>query len=291
VLLQMRRSAAGRLVAVSAAATVLAMLAASGGAAYAEGSGREPERPEPIAGENAEVDGIKTFAMQEAVARLAPYGSVAPGEYSEALAQLGSVPTTAGRWSEVTDQPYNQDDPNYRDPVFSNSGSGWGTVAGRTTGLAAGNGYLFAGGANGGVFRKKLGRSGHWEPISDGILALSTGDLNYDAKSDTLWYATGEANTGGTSYTGAGVYRLRHATRVSGFTNADRVGGDELESRSINSSSSTAPAGSTRPPRGGCGGTPSLSRRTARHGSSCSCPIRPRTPTSPSRTTTSSTTS
>ncbi len=49
-----------------------------------------------------------------------------------------------------------------------------------------------------------------------------------------LWYATGEANTGATSYTGAGVYRLRHASRAHGFTDADRVGGDELESRSIN---------------------------------------------------------
>jgi hypothetical protein len=42
---------------------------------------------------------------------------------------------------------------------------------------------LFAGGANGGVFRKKLNNladpsdDGAWEPISDGILSLSTGDL------------------------------------------------------------------------------------------------------------------
>jgi hypothetical protein len=55
----------------------------------------------------------------------------------------------------------------------------------------------------------------------------------YDAATDTLWYATGEANTGATSYTGAGVYRLRNASR-SRFSQADRVGGAELESRSIN---------------------------------------------------------
>ena len=133
----------------------------------------------------------------------------------------------------MTNVPYDNDDPNYRDPFFSNSGAGWHNVAGRTTGLAVGNGYVFAGGANGGVFRQKIG-SADWVPLSDRILALSTGDLFYDAANDVLWYATGEANTGATSYTGAGVYRLRNATTASGFADLDRVGGAELESRGIN---------------------------------------------------------
>ncbi|WP_225854005.1 glycosyl hydrolase [Micromonospora sp. AMSO31t] len=184
-------------------------------------------------GEEAGPRGIKPYAAQEASARLAPYGAVAPGEYGDALADLRGLPGTRSLWTEVTDKPYDADDPNYRDPNFSNSGGGAGLVAGRITGLAAGRGQVFAGGANGGVFRKKL-TSGAWTPISDGILALSTGDLVYDSHADTLWYATGEANTGATSYTGAGVYRLRNASRARGFSQADRVGGDELESRSIN---------------------------------------------------------
>ncbi|MEV6495691.1 glycosyl hydrolase, partial [Actinoplanes sp. NPDC051633] len=152
----------------------------------------------------------------------------------EALADLRGLRGTLSPWLEVTDQPYDADDPNYRDPFFSNSGSGWGNVAGRVTGLDAGRGYMWAGGANGGVFRKSLtSRYAQWRPISERILALSTGDLVYDERADTLWYATGEANTGGTTYTGAGVYRLRNA-RSASFTDADRVGGDELESRSIN---------------------------------------------------------
>ncbi|SDY37558.1 hypothetical protein SAMN05444365_10251 [Micromonospora pattaloongensis] len=191
-------------------------------------------RPKPVAGLHAGQAGVKTFAAQEAVARLAPYGAVEPGEYGEALASLRGLPGTVSPWLEVTRRAYDSDDPDYRDPEYSNSGSGWGNVAGRVTGLAAGNGYIFAGGANGGVFRKKLGPGGQWKPISDGILALSTGDLSYDAATDTLWYATGEANTGATSYTGAGVYRLRHASRAGAFSQHDRVGGAELESRSIN---------------------------------------------------------
>jgi hypothetical protein len=65
---------------------------------------------------------------------------------------------------------------------------------------------LFAGGANGGVFRKKLNNladpsdDGAWEPISDGILSLSTGDLeSTTARSGTrpaMWPAgSGSAAT------------------------------------------------------------------------------------------------
>jgi hypothetical protein len=217
-----------------AGALALVVLMAPAATAFAEESEGGVERPEPIAGANADEDGVKTFAGQEAQARMAPYGSVDPGEYSDALAQLQGLPSTFAPWLEVTDKAYDSNDPNYRDPVFSNSGAGWGNVAGRVTGLAAGSGYLFAGGANGGVFRRKLDGHSAWRPISDRILSLSTGDLLYDTASDTLWYATGEANTGGTSYAGAGVYRLRHASTASGFTQADRVGGVELESRGIN---------------------------------------------------------
>lgn len=225
-----RRRAMSRWGVVAATAALATVAAAAPGNA---GTDRPYKIPKPAAGNNASVPGIKTFAGQEASARLAPYGSVEPGEYGAALADLRSLPGTSATWSEVTNQPYDSNDPNYRDPYFSNSGAGWGNVAGRVTGLAAAGDYMFAGGANGGVFRKKLA-GGSWHPISDGILALSTGDLLYDAKADTLWYATGEANTGATSYTGAGVYRLRNASTAAGLTAADRVGGDELESRGIN---------------------------------------------------------
>ncbi|BCJ50629.1 hypothetical protein Asp14428_21040 [Actinoplanes sp. NBRC 14428] len=217
--------------AVLAGLTAMLTLAAAGVPAYAD---RPIKRPRPVAGSHAGTAGLKTFATQISQARVAPYGSVAAGEYSEALADLRGLRGTSGPWHEVTNQPYDADDPRYRDPVYSNSGSGWGNVAGRVTGLAAGRGHVWAGGANGGVFRKNLtARHAAWQPMSDRILALSTGDLVYDERADTLWYATGEANTGATTYTGAGVYRLRNP-RSGAFTDADRVGGDELESRGIN---------------------------------------------------------
>jgi hypothetical protein len=219
-----------RLCVVTAAVAVIASVVAIPAAA----DSRPIKRPKPIAGQNAGSAGIKTFAQQEAMARMAPYGSVAAGEYGEALASLEGLRDTTTPWFEVTRQPYDSNDPAYRDPNFSNSGAGWGNVAGRVTGLAASANVVFAGGANGGVFRKRTGHGGQWTPISDRILALSTGDLVYDSRADVLWYATGEANTSATSYTGAGVYRLRNASHAHAFSPADRVGGNELESRSIN---------------------------------------------------------
>ena len=114
-------------------------------------------------------------------------------------------------------------------------------MAGRITGLAAGDGYLFAGGANGGVFRKTLTTSpapsddGPWQPISDGILSLSTGDLEYhDAPSGTR-PARPTPAAPPTSAPACTATRARPSSHAAAqFTDADRLGGTELESRGIN---------------------------------------------------------
>src|SRR5919199_3469490 len=152
-------------------------------------------------------------AMTEfAEARTAPSGIVNPGAYSSAVSQLNGLSTLGGAWSEVTKVKYDADDPDYRD-YYSNSSGGSGLVTGRITGLAAdGSGYVYAAGADGGVWRSSTG-GGNWTPIADALPSLSSGDLEI-APDGSLWYATGEANTGGTSYVGTGVYRLPHpATR------------------------------------------------------------------------------
>jgi hypothetical protein len=184
------------------------------------------ENPEEAAFESAEAANI---AEQFAEARQAP-GIVNPGAYGAAFAQMQAMAHTTGTWSDATKVPYNADDPRYRD-WYSNSSGGAGYVTGRVTGLVADNsGHVYAAGANGGVFRSSTG-GGAWTPIADSLPSLSTGWLTL-ASDGSLWYATGEANTGGTSYVGSGVYRL--ANPVSGtFTPAMRVGGSELESTTI----------------------------------------------------------
>ena len=164
-------------------------------------------------------------------ARTAPSGIVAPGAYSSAYAELNGLTSAGGAWSSVTSVKYDADDPDYRD-YYSNSSGGAGLVTGRITGMAADNsGAVYAAGANGGVWRSLTG-GGNWTAIADGLPSLSSGDLQLD-KTGALWYATGEANTGGTTYAGSGVYRLANP-KTGQFTPASRIGGTELESTTIN---------------------------------------------------------
>jgi photosystem II stability/assembly factor-like uncharacterized protein len=165
-------------------------------------------------------------AAEYAQARQAP-GLVLPGAYSAAFSSLSSLPVAGRAWTEVTIRPYDADDPRYRDPYFSNSSGGAGLVSGRVTGLAVSGTAIFAGGANGGVFRSLDGGT-TWTPISDGLPTLSVGDLR-SAPDGALWLATGEGNTGATSFVGSGVYRLADAV-AEAFSVSTRVGGTELES-------------------------------------------------------------
>ena len=184
-------------------------------------------------GAGGEAAELQTAMEQFAEARTAP-GIVNAGAYSSAFNHLTGLDATAGTWDEVTNVPYDADDPNYRD-YYSNSSGGSGLVTGRITGLAAdANGNVYAGGADGGVWRSTTG-GGNWTPIADKLPSLSTGDLQI-GPDHALWYATGEANTGGTSYVGSGVYRLVNPDMPSSKFDAtrDRVGGDELESTTIN---------------------------------------------------------
>lgn len=191
-----------------------------------EGPGEE----EPGDG-GEENEHIAARAEEYAQARTAPGGIVAPGAFGAAYGEMLNLPSTKGGWRNNTRLPYDADDPRYRD-INSNSSGGAGKVTGRVTGMAADDrGYVYAGSANGGVFRSRTG-GGHWTNISDELPALSTGDLQLDPRG-RLWYATGEANTSATAFLGTGVYVLKDP-RHGKFSRRDRVGGDELESTSIN---------------------------------------------------------
>ncbi len=163
-------------------------------------------------------------------ARTAPTGLVAPGAYSAASAQLGSLPAAAGSWTEVTRTPYNSDDPRYRDPSASNSSGGAGYVTGRIQALAVDGVCVFAGAAGGGVSRS-CNSGASWTPISDALPTQSIGYLAV-APDGALWLATGDGTTGSSTYVGTGVYRLANPDS-STFTPATRIGGTELESQVI----------------------------------------------------------
>lgn len=241
----MSSSVSQRRVALGAVlATTIAAAAAWGGLALRSPGGDEPQLNERLVEKLKPVEGdpgdesheAATAAEQYAQARTAPGGIVNPGAYTSAWQDLQALPASGGTWAEETTAPYNADDPDYREYYHSNSSGGAGFVTGRVTGLAtlpgAGSGgadVVFAGGADGGVFRSLDGGQS-WTAITSSLPTLSTGDLEI-GPDGALWYATGEANTGGTSYVGTGVYRLSDPTTSTAW---ERVGGDELESTSIN---------------------------------------------------------
>jgi hypothetical protein len=163
-------------------------------------------------------------ADQYAEARTSPADFVDAGAFSAGYAAYKLLPVVGGSWTEATTKPYDSDAHGYRDPVWSNSGGGAQHVAGRMTSLALDGTTLYAGAADGGVW-KKVG-NGAWQPLTDDAPTLSTGALLVTS-GHTLWVGTGEANTNSDSYAGIGVLRS-----VNGGT-FQRVGGDELNNHTI----------------------------------------------------------
>ncbi|TMM21018.1 MAG: glycosyl hydrolase, partial [Actinobacteria bacterium] len=129
-------------------------------------------------------------ADQYAEARTAPADVVDAGAFSGAYLAAKNLPLVGGSWDEITNKPYDSDAHGYRDPVWSNSGGGAGDVGGRMTALAVDGSTLYAGAADGGVWK----RSGTtWTPLTDDAPTLSVGALAIDP-SHGLWVGTGEAN-------------------------------------------------------------------------------------------------
>ena len=163
----------------------------------------------------------------------APNGLVDPGAYSAAYTHLVQMPNHSATFSELTTKPYNSDNVNYSDRVWSNAKGGSRDVTGRITGLAVDPTHanvLYAGGANGGVFRS-ADNGATWTSISDHLPALGVGAL-LALPDGSLWLGTGEGTTASDAYVGTGVYRLTNPATDT-FTAADRVGGTELESHTI----------------------------------------------------------
>jgi hypothetical protein len=164
--------------------------------------------------------------------RFAPNGAVNPNAYAAAAAQVAALPSTGGAWTERTnlsgaDGNDFSDSPQYIDPTsgFSNSGAGDRWVSGRMTALAAApDGTLFAGAADGGVWKSADGGQ-HWTPTTDNQATLSIGALLVTGSGHkyTVYAGTGEANTSSDSYAGVGVL-----ASTNGGSSWHQVGGPEL---------------------------------------------------------------
>jgi photosystem II stability/assembly factor-like uncharacterized protein len=193
--------------------------AAAGKLSPDEGGDGEEPRSEVL-------DGAQAYAYP----RMLPAG---PGDVNFGSAQEAAVaastqlPVSGGSWHEVTNKPYNSDDPNYRDPVISNSGGGSGLVTGRMSAIAVDANRIYVGGADGGVWRSVDGGA-TFTPVSDNLPSTSTGALAVNPSNRSVWLGTGEANTAFENYLGVGVFR----SKDRGTTWA-KVGGSQLNGSMI----------------------------------------------------------
>lgn len=200
-----------RLRLLAAVAVPVGLLAAGmPGAADSDGtSGPSRLMPRMTANGAAHVEGgaeIQTAIQQYAAVRTAPAASVSSDAYVAAAAQKAALPSVGGPWAELTDRPFNSDAKNYRDPFWSNSGAGFGNVAGRMPALATDGNTLYAGGADGGVW-KSTDKGRTWTALFQQVERIPVGALAINPVDSSVWVGTGEANTAFENYSGVGVFR------------------------------------------------------------------------------------
>jgi len=167
---------------------------------------------------------VADMAGQYANERTAPATTVSAAALLAAREQAAKMPAAKVSATEITNEPLNAEPAGYEDPYWSNAGSGFDLVAGRTTALAVDGNTYYAGAADGGVW-KSTDRGVTWHSIWDKQKTLSIGALLVTSD-HALWVGTGEANTSSDSYAGVGVYRS-----TNGGKTFSRVGGSELVDR------------------------------------------------------------
>ena len=164
-----------RLGVANALAAGALLIVVTSGIAGANGTGRSSERKLTEGGEGT-FEVLET-AEQYAEARTAPADMVDAGAFSAAYLAAKNLPTFGGPWTEATTSNYDSDAHGYRDPVWSNSGGGAGVVSGRVTALGVDGDTLYAGTADGGVWKRQ---SGTWSPLLDDSPTLSIGAVAVD---------------------------------------------------------------------------------------------------------------
>jgi hypothetical protein len=170
------------------------------------------------------------FEIQEAAAQYAEPRMGPPGALLTAREDAAAIPTVDGTWVQVTNRPYDSDDPHYRDPFISNSGGGAGMVTGRASAVAVDGGqWVYIAGADGGLWRSRDGGS-TWTPLTDDLPSLSSGAVAVNHHDHSVWYGTGESNTAFENYLGAGLF-----VSYDHGSSWDKVGGDELDGQMISS--------------------------------------------------------
>jgi photosystem II stability/assembly factor-like uncharacterized protein len=197
-----------------------ALLRASHARDAAVVAGRAQDRQADEGGDADEV--MARFEWMNSVLS-APAVSVPARALRNGSHQANALPTVGGHWSEVTDVPFLNDPVNRGD----NYGVGWHYVSGRMTALTSSGNAVFAGAADGGVWRS-TDNGKHWTPVNDGLPRIAVGALATNPSDGSVWVGLGEANTAIDNQAAFGIYRL-----TRGSTHWQRIGGPVAMSRAV----------------------------------------------------------
>ncbi|HVE99222.1 MAG TPA: hypothetical protein VNA12_08590 [Mycobacteriales bacterium] len=179
----------------------------------------ERESPgERLAARAAGVGRVQGVSGDERLAAVAAYRAMlrdaearrkTGGESSYRTASGATVPDSANTWRNIGPRPIRVDGVAFP----SVDGYGVDQASGRVTAVevdprdATGN-TVYIGAAAGGVWRTRDGGV-TWVPVADALPTLAIGDVAIDPTNGWLHVGTGEGNTGGNNYSGAGVYRSK----------------------------------------------------------------------------------
>ncbi|WP_188316652.1 glycosyl hydrolase [Solihabitans fulvus] len=153
-----------------------------------------------------ETPDLMDAAAQYTEIRNAPGVEAVPQAYYSGQQQGQRLPNIPGPWKELTNQPYNSDALDYRDPNWSNSTGGSGYVAGRVSALASdGARTVYVGAADGGVWRSDNGGN-DWQPLWDSMPSLAIGAIAVDPADHSVWVGTGESDFSADSLAGNAIY-------------------------------------------------------------------------------------
>ena len=202
-----RWAAAGLFFAALVALLVFAAVGAAAGGGNGSLQSKHQLASETKAAEGA--DEISEAADQYAASRLAPGDSLSADAFLAARNAANALSPTGSAWQELTSQPYDSDNANFRDPFISNSGGGAGLSAGRMTALAvdpSNSSLVYAGAADGGVW-KSTDAGAHWTSVFDNMPTLAIGAIAINPADHSVWVGTGENNTAFENYSGLGVFR------------------------------------------------------------------------------------
>lgn len=201
------------MIAAAVPATLFASIGAAGASGVAGPRGLLAHKGTAAltANDEGEDDGGETAELLDreqeyAAVRTAPAATVSSQAMVAARAQAAALPAAAGAAKELTNQPYDSDALNYRDPTWSNSSGGSRDVSGRMTAITSDGNAVYAGAAGGGVW-KSTDKGAHWTPVFDGQGSLNIGALAVDPADHSIWVGTGEPNSNADGLAGDGIYR------------------------------------------------------------------------------------